>query len=559
VVNIFNFVAVNTVEGRVLEKLLEKLDEIRNAMGDRVFDVIGQLLQLNNMQFEDLVREATYSKANEEDALEQIEKLDPIRLEELEKATGVALATSHVDLSHLRHTQQQDLLSEEQRLMPRYVEEFFKRACDFMKLTLEVRADGLWRIPYIKEEFRSNNLDSVRRLGAPEKQYLKATFYKEQMANPTQQDAELLSPGHPLFAALAERINTQLDDDVRGGTAVYIDADAEAPYQVYFFEVEAAGQMRSGKDSTLAARLCAVLERQDGQLELAAPDCLHDLAPTATSSSVSKKSPSPQEQQRVGNWLKVKVQIPMVENQRHARHRELEIRQEYLKRAMEAAIKEAKSVQMRLAGKVAGGDETYRVARDQAQKKVRNLEERYKARQGELDYLQIVRPGRVRYLGVALVSPVPAEINQPGMRNDPEVEAFAMKYVMEYEVSRGWIPEDVSKNHDGSGFDIRCVGPVDPETGFVPVRRIEVKGRAADHQDVSLTSNEWRKAQQLGDSYWLYVVWGCKTGAPRMITIQNPARALQGDIKEIKQVTRYIIGADAIERSETVIQSMGTK
>jgi len=52
----------NTVEGRVLEKLLQKLAEIRNAMGDRVFDVIGQLLQLNDIRFEEMVREATMPK-----------------------------------------------------------------------------------------------------------------------------------------------------------------------------------------------------------------------------------------------------------------------------------------------------------------------------------------------------------------------------------------------------------------------------------------------------------------------------------------------------------------
>jgi len=58
---------------------------------------------------------------------------------------------------------------------------------------------------------------------------------------------------------------------------------------------------------------------------------------------------------------------------------------------------EAQSKQMKLAAKVAG-DETYRVARDNAQKKVRDLQERYKTKQTELDYLKIVRPGRVAYL-----------------------------------------------------------------------------------------------------------------------------------------------------------------
>ncbi len=42
---IFNFVATNTIEGRVLQRLLEKLQEIRNALDDdAVFNVVGEVL-----------------------------------------------------------------------------------------------------------------------------------------------------------------------------------------------------------------------------------------------------------------------------------------------------------------------------------------------------------------------------------------------------------------------------------------------------------------------------------------------------------------------------------
>jgi type II secretory pathway pseudopilin PulG len=546
-VYIFNFAAVNTVEGRVLNRLLTKLEEIRTAMGDRVFDVIGQLLQLNDIRFEDLVREATYTPALEDEALEQIERLNPGRLEALEQATGVALATTHVDLSQIRRTQTQDYVSEEQRLMPRYVEEFFKRACEHLRVNLEPRADGLWRVPYVKEEFRSNHLEAIRRLGIPEKNYPKLTFYKENLATAAHQDADLCSPGHPLFAAVAERLDAQLSETISHQAAVFIDADAEHPYCIHFFDVQVGGQGRKGEDSVIKARMCAVAEDASGELTLIPPDCLHDLAPAQSLSNPALHPPTPAEQQRVENWLKVKIQLPLMNQERSQRQRELQIRQNYLKQAMESAIRDAQRTQMKLAAKVAAGDETYRVARDAAQNKVRDLQERYKYKQNELDYLKIVRPGRVAYLGTALVHPAPVEVSSyPGMRNDPEVDAFAMQYVMDYERQRGWEPEDVSKNRDGSGFDIRSVGPVDPETGIAPVRRIEVKGRAQRELEVSLTVNEWRKAQQLGDSYWLYVVWGCKMPNPELLKIPNPARVLAGDAKEIKQVTRYIVGAEAL-------------
>ena len=554
-VYIFNFVAINTVEGRVLEKLLTKLDEIRKAMGDRVFDVIGQLLHLNDIRFEEMVREATYTQASEDDVIEQINQLDPDRIRELEEKTGVALATSHVDLSHVRHTQSEDYRSEEQRLMPRYIEEFFKRACEFMSVNLEVRADGLWRLPYVKEEFRSNNLQAIRRLGAVEKNYPKLTFYKDQLSTPVHLDAELLSPGHPLFAAIAERLDIRLDEAVQTGSAVFIDADAEEAYRIYFLEVQVGGQDRHGQDAVLKAKLFAVAEKS-GEFSFVAPDCLHDLAPSPGLAELKVVAPSSQEQEKVGTWLKVKVQIPMVRQEQQQRQRELQIRQDYLKEAMEEAIKGGRKTQMRLAAKVAGGDETFRVARDRAQTKLRDLEERYKNKQNELGYLKVVRPGRVTYLGTALVHPAPVEIaNMPGMRNDPEVEAFAMDYVMAYERARGWSPEDISRNQDGSGFDIRSIGPVDEETGLASVRRIEVKGRAQDARDVSLTSNEWRKAQQLGDTYWLYVVWGCKAENPRLLLVQNPGKVLLSQVKEIQEVTRYLVPAEAILQHHTPEES----
>src|SRR5437868_2335446 len=54
---IFNFVAQNTREGRVLDKLMERLREIRNELGtDQVFDVVGEVFPANLLErlFRDL-------------------------------------------------------------------------------------------------------------------------------------------------------------------------------------------------------------------------------------------------------------------------------------------------------------------------------------------------------------------------------------------------------------------------------------------------------------------------------------------------------------------------
>jgi len=133
----------------------------------------------------------------------------------------------------------------------------------------------------------------------------------------------------------------------------------------------------------------------------------------------------------------------------------------------------------------------------------------------------------VSYLGTAIVMPAEDVRVAALMRRDDEVERIAMQEAMRHERERGWEPEDVSALHDGSGFDIRSLGPAD-EYGRRPVRRIEVKGRAGMNEPVALTTNEWLQAHRHGDSYWLYVVWGCKTGKTRLLTIQDPASKLAG-------------------------------
>ena len=122
-----------------------------------------------------------------------------------------------------------------------------------------------------------------------------------------------------------------------------------------------------------------------------------------------------------------------------------------------------------------------------------------------------------------------------------------MQFVMAHEQERGWFPTDISQLHDGSGFDIRSVGPLDA-SGKRGVRRIEVKGRSGYSQPVVLTPNEWLQAQRHAESFWLYVVWGCGEGQmPQLITIQNPAARLASAAQPV--VKHYLIPAEAIAKT----------
>ena len=258
----FNFVATSSedgqpvIEGRILERLLSKLDLMREALGDRVFDVVGEVLSLNKVNLPDMLREVAYEPRRLDDYLDMIDRIDPDLLGRYEEATGIALARGHVDFSAFA---QANLEAEERRLMPRYVESHFVSAAKAVGLRTEARADGLWRIEHVRADLRSERLAAVRRLGAPDASYLKLTFYKEHLEQDQHLDAVLLGPGHAVYASVDEKLNEQLHDVV-GRTAVYVDSMTSAPYRLHFYEIMVRGQTTKGEATTIHAELVAVRE-----------------------------------------------------------------------------------------------------------------------------------------------------------------------------------------------------------------------------------------------------------------------------------------------------------
>src|ERR1700752_866044 len=218
--HVFNFVASNSedgqpiIEGRILERLLEKLDQMRDVLADRVFDVIGEVLSLNDVNLPDMLREAAHDPRRLEEYLDRIERIDPARFQQYEQATGIALAKANVDFSAFQRTNAE---VEERRLMPRYVEQHFLAACREVGLKVDSRADGLWRVEHVLADLRADRLGSTRRLGKPETTYRKITFHKAHLELDQHLDAVLVGPGHALYAAVDERLNELLAGSVGGG------------------------------------------------------------------------------------------------------------------------------------------------------------------------------------------------------------------------------------------------------------------------------------------------------------------------------------------------------
>jgi hypothetical protein len=351
-VHAFNFVASaseeghDIVEGRILERLLEKLEQMRAVLADRVFDVIGEVLSINDVNLPDILREASFDPRRLDDYLDQIARIDPGKLKQYEEATGIALARANVDFSGF---QQANAEAEERRLMPRYVEEHFIKASAAVGLKVEPRADGLWRVEHVLADLRSDRLQAVRRLGKPETSYRKATFRKEHLDQDQHLDAALVGPGHPLYASVDEKLNEQLSALV-GGTGIFLTEESEVPFRLHLFEVSIRGQTSKGEQQTLHGELVAVREELSGpttgagRFSMVPADCLLDLPPYPQPPAALGVFDSAQ----AADYLKGTYQMQLRSRQQEERRKFVDICRDYLTRSFEARIRAAQDRVMAL-------------------------------------------------------------------------------------------------------------------------------------------------------------------------------------------------------------------
>jgi len=540
---VFNFFAENTVEGKLLARLLEKLDDMRADLGGRVYDVVGEILARSGVDFERLLRESLLSPERVDQGQLEIEAIDPDVLKGYERDIGIAQATKHVDVSWV---QSRDWRSEERRLMPEFVEQLFLRASERVGLRLEPRGQDLLRVPHVPRALSSDRLAAVQRLGHPRDSYPKVTFKKDVKGTAEHGDSVLLSPGHVLYAATAEALRGRLAN-VERAAAPFIAPWVREPYAIHFFTFTVQGLSTSGGREDVHAELVAVAEGDDGPEPVSA-DVLHDLTPVEFAPR-DLEAPDPAGVSRATDYVRARVQQEVVRVKRDERLAQAELRSRYLEEAMDAQVEVLERKWSELEDRVYRGEEGARFARDEADRRLRDTRERRQAKLAGFEQLGVVKPGPVAYLGSALIGPPPADLEEPAvaaMRNDPEVERAAMEWAERHEWDAGWEPEDVSEYRDGRGFDIRSVRR-GPDGRELEVRRIEVKGRSQPGTDVSLCRTEWIAANRHRESFWLYVVYAPGRPDEHAVLIQDPAERLGESVREATQVTTYLVPGEAIE------------
>ena len=222
---IFNFVAVNTREGRVLAKLLDRLREIRKELGtDQVFDVVGEVFPANLL--EKLFRDLYARKTNVPDIEDRIVRdVNPERFRAITESTLEGLAKRELNLSAIVG---KSVEARERRLVPEVIEDFFVQAAPVTGIQPKAVAQGGSRLPRRQGPSQPHppRLKLEPRFGHLGREYAKIVFDKTLL--PTDPTLEWVTPGHPLFEAVREDVLDRVADHLRRG-AVFFDLHRDQP------------------------------------------------------------------------------------------------------------------------------------------------------------------------------------------------------------------------------------------------------------------------------------------------------------------------------------------
>lgn len=521
---VYNLVATNSREGKVLEKVLLKLDVMREQLGDdRVYDVIDDLLEgvpLVELIERSIDAEDPDAVGDETQRLVESPTLDEKAKQLVDFQKKQALA-SKPDLRAARDLKDR---SDEHRLQPYFIQRFFTQA--YEAAGGKIREDPYYPV------YRVGQVPDVilrtaqqRRLPVADRYDIPFVFDKELLSVMSEvripEETRLMGPAHPLFEAVCEWVIRQGQEAFTKGVTL-VDPNISKPRRLWLARSRVRDERREERKRIAHERLIALIDDGEGIHDTSPAYLLNCTAPDQPVEQPRLPERSPEE---VQIWTYEHVTEAQLQKVRKERQIECDIRRRYLENTFTDLIMELQEQLNDLyQAQLYGEDDPEE--RERLEQRIQELKARKTQRLAELDLMMRLTADLPDVLTSAVIVPAPAamveeEVESPQrgmpMRRDDEVEKIAMDIAMRYERSRGWTPTDVSQ--DGEHYDIRSVGPNGEK------RFIEVKGRAQSGAIV-LTDPEVDKLRQLGDRAWLYIVTFCKGEKPRLRIIQNPMARL---------------------------------
>ncbi|QDK44631.1 RNA helicase [Bdellovibrio sp. ZAP7] len=525
VCHLWNLVAKDTREGDVYLQLLHKLEDAREALQGKVFDVLGKLT-FDSRNLKDLMIEAIrYGDRPEVRArLSQVidKSVNKERLQELLQERAIGHDT--MDSLKVRDIRDQMERAEARKLQPHFVEEFFLAAFENLGGQVHERESRRFQINHVPSEIRRRDR-VIGRGQAVLQKYERVAFDKELLNINGKPRAEFVCPGHALLDSTMDIILEKYRDLLKQGAVLFDENDfGTKPRLLIYLEhsIQDGRVDRNGSRRICSRRLQFIDalieinsngESTSGEFRNAGFAPFLDFRPL---SSVESSKLQPWFEKHV-NTLSTPEQSAISyaithlvpEHIQEVRSR-IDIRIEKTIRAVherltkEIAHWDHRAEQIKLQ-EIAG--RTPKLNSLKATQRADDLRVRYQRRMDELKQEKAVAPQSPVVIGCALVIPSgllaalngePAAEAENIRRETKRIEDLAMKAVMNSEIGLGNRPRDVS--HEKCGYDIESKD----KNG--DLRFIEVKGRIAGASTITVTKNEILRGLNCPDRFILAIV-----------------------------------------------------
>jgi len=522
---IFNFVATNTIEGRVLNRLLDKLQEIRDALDDdAVFNVVGEVLPA--AQVERVLRDYYAGKLGETDLEDRmLRDVDEGQFRAICQTALEGLASKRLNLEMLVERRAR---ARERRVVPENIARFMQECAKDAALGLKPLA----RLAHTFDPGRTPTALKQYELAEDWKLPPLAARYPRLSTDRETADAnhlEWVTPGHPLFEALRRHgLDAAQRAFARGACFYSLGHETPARLDVY------RARIVDGLGRTINERLFAVELSGDGERRQRDPHYLRNLIPAETPDPLPNAASAPE----ATAWLMETALEPFRRKIRTERCEEIDRIAEHVELSLTEVLH-------RIDQEIGRADDDVKSGKPGAEGRLAQAETRHAdtlarrdKRRDELRRERAVTLQGVERLASALILPHP-ERETPELkrlRPDPDTEMTAMRVVMDHEAARGCKVRDVHEQN--LGYDITSL---DPESG--ELRLIEIKGLAASTGTIILTPNERRIAEDRPDCYWLYVVTDCASEPKLREPLRNPAKS---PWREVTKVQHYWLNVDTI-------------
>ena len=525
VCHLWNMVAAETREGDVFQRLFEKLEVEREALGGRVFDILGEVFEDKSLK--DLLIEAIRYGEDPEVRSRLLRKiegaLDTVHLENIIKRN--ALCEEVMSTERLFAVKEEMEKAEARKLQPYFIRSFFNQAFQQLGGELRPREQGRYEITHVPANIRERdrqitgrdrrNADTVLR------RYERVCFEKqfvrliERVGSPM---ASLMHPGHPLMQSVTDLVLEQHRNKLKQGTVLVDPSDMGITPKVMFIIDHS---VREGADPAhvVSRRMQFVEIDPQGNTINAG------WAPHLDMESISKADLALIQDVFEAPWLngtdaKNLEQVALAHASMHlvpehfdeVRNRREKNVDKTLAAVHERLVKEINywsDRYIKLQDDIAAGKDV-RLTLENVRRTIDDLTARRESREKELLAMRHVISATPVVAGGALVIPaglLAQRTGQPGWTADADararVEWAAMNAVMAAERALGHEVIDVSAQK--CGWDVTSL-PRAIDGKLPPSRHIEVKGRVKGSSTVTVTRNEILYGLNQQDKFILAIV-----------------------------------------------------